>query len=80
MSCGSTACQAPESFISATEPTWHPDRAAVHSLIRWTAAVKNALRRRRERQALLELDDRLLDDIGLTREQAEQIGRKPMWK
>jgi uncharacterized protein YjiS (DUF1127 family) len=32
--------------------------------------------RRRERQALLELDERLLDDVGVTREQAERQARK----
>lgn len=32
---------------------------------------------RRQRQALLRLDDRLLRDIGLTREQAEQPPRRP---
>jgi uncharacterized protein YjiS (DUF1127 family) len=36
--------------------------------------------RRRQRQALLELDDRLLRDIGLTREQAEREAHKPVWK
>jgi uncharacterized protein YjiS (DUF1127 family) len=34
----------------------------------------------RQRRILLELDDRLLSDIGLTRDQAEQEARKPFWK
>jgi uncharacterized protein YjiS (DUF1127 family) len=37
-------------------------------------------RRRRQRQAMLELDDHLLADIGLTREQAELEARKAFWK
>jgi uncharacterized protein YjiS (DUF1127 family) len=36
--------------------------------------------KRRDRQRLLELDDRLLADIGLTREQAEQEARKRPWR
>jgi uncharacterized protein YjiS (DUF1127 family) len=34
----------------------------------------------RQRQALLDLDDRLLRDIGITREQAKREARKPFWK
>jgi uncharacterized protein YjiS (DUF1127 family) len=36
--------------------------------------------RRHERQALLELDDWLLDDVGVTREQAERQTRKWFWQ
>ena len=32
------------------------------------------------RRQLLEMDDRQLKDIGITREQAEREGRKPLWK
>jgi uncharacterized protein YjiS (DUF1127 family) len=34
----------------------------------------------RQRQALLDLDDKLLRDIGITRDQAEREARKPFWK
>ena len=33
----------------------------------------------RQHQALLELDDQLLADIGITREQAKKEARKPFW-
>jgi uncharacterized protein YjiS (DUF1127 family) len=33
-----------------------------------------------QRQALLELDPRLLNDIGVTREEAEREARKPFWR
>jgi uncharacterized protein YjiS (DUF1127 family) len=33
-----------------------------------------------QRQALLDLDDRLLRDIGITREEAEREARKSCWK
>jgi uncharacterized protein YjiS (DUF1127 family) len=36
--------------------------------------------RRRERQALLELDDRLLEDVGVTREQAIRQANKWFWQ
>jgi uncharacterized protein YjiS (DUF1127 family) len=38
------------------------------------------LQLRRERKALLELDDRLLVDIGVTREEAERQSRKWFWQ
>jgi uncharacterized protein YjiS (DUF1127 family) len=38
----------------------------------WTA-------RWRQRQALAELDDHLLDDVGLSREQARRDASKPFW-
>ena len=44
----------------------------LHTVLQWRA-------RSRQRQALRELDDRLLKDIGLTREQQEQEARKPFW-
>jgi uncharacterized protein YjiS (DUF1127 family) len=40
---------------------------------RWAA-------RSRQRRALSKLDDRLLDDIGLTRQQAEAEAVKPPWE
>jgi len=43
-------------------------------------ACDHMLQRRRQRQALLELDDRLLKDIGLTREQLQREVRKWPWQ
>lgn len=36
--------------------------------------------RDRERRALRQLDDRLLDDIGVTRAQANAVADKPFWR
>ncbi len=39
-----------------------------------------AFGRYRQRRALADLDDRLLDDIGVARRQAEAECRKPLWR
>lgn len=36
--------------------------------------------RRKQRYALLQLNDRMLSDIGISRCDAEQEGTKPFWK
>ena len=36
--------------------------------------------RARQRRALARLDDRLLDDVGLTRDDVHREARKPFWK
>jgi uncharacterized protein YjiS (DUF1127 family) len=36
--------------------------------------------RYRQRRQLMEMGDRELKDIGITREQAEEEARKPIWK
>ena len=51
-------------------------REVLHSL---TTACRLCRERYRQRRQLLEMDDRELKDIGITREQAEQEGRKPLW-
>jgi uncharacterized protein YjiS (DUF1127 family) len=48
-------------------------------LPRWLAALRYMHERRRQRQALLKLDDHLLRDIGITREQAQREAGKPYW-
>ncbi|MDX1432191.1 MAG: DUF1127 domain-containing protein [Gammaproteobacteria bacterium] len=49
--------------------------------IAWVVATLHAWRRRaKERAALAALDDRLLDDIGITRAQARAEVDKPFWR
>ena len=78
MSCNSTTSISTETIVPTS------DSAFVHQgaerLVRWIEAVSGMFRRRHQRQAMLELDDHLLADIGLTREQAEQEARKAFWK
>jgi uncharacterized protein YjiS (DUF1127 family) len=75
MSCITKTCS------SSADVYTSPDKSAEHStwLDRTFAAARQALLRRRQRNRLLELDDRLLKDIGVTRDQAREEGRKPPW-
>ena len=51
-------------------------RKVLHSL---TTAFRICRERYRQRRQLLAMNDRGLEDIGITREQAEQEGRKALW-
>lgn len=48
-------------------------RGLLRLLLRWCD-------RHRQRRQLGELDDRLLDDVGLTRATADAERRKPFWR
>lgn len=62
-------------------------RSAVGTATAWTrvfpgnllARLRAALARHEARQALARMDDRLLADVGLTREQARREAAKPFW-
>jgi uncharacterized protein YjiS (DUF1127 family) len=49
-------------------------------LHRFGAVYRLCRERYRQRRQLMEMDDRQLRDIGITRGQAEQEARKPVWK
>ncbi len=82
MSCGSIPCS------SAYAPSAIPDASSRRRPLtsrrrQWRAAIERLPRlcdRCRQRQDLLELDDRLLADLGLTREQARREAEKPFWR
>ena len=57
-------------------PTRLPPSWLERALLTAVAALENA----RQRRALALLDRRLLEDIGLTREQAEAEVRKSAWR
>jgi uncharacterized protein YjiS (DUF1127 family) len=80
MSCGSTTCAPTETFVPKSEPFGTLDRLWRNPLVRWIAAAIQMYSRRRQRQALLGLDDNQLADIGVSRQQAEQEARKPFWR
>ena len=56
-------------------------RAARHSARRLGlfARLLEALALHRQRQHLAQLDDAMLDDIGLTREAAQREAQRPIW-
>jgi uncharacterized protein YjiS (DUF1127 family) len=51
----------------------------LHLARRWLHAIEIQLNRRQGRQDLSLLDDRLLKDIGVSREQALRKAREPTW-
>jgi len=77
MSCGAKSCSSYPVVYTLENPK------SVHAstwLVRTLATARHALQRRRQRRALLELDDRLLNDIGVTRDQARSESRRPPWR
>ena len=77
MSCGSTLC-ATISEIPALKPfdgfEWLWQRPPL-----WLARISYDSERKHQCRQLLELDNRLLDDIGLSREQAMDEACKSLW-
>ncbi len=51
-----------------------------HMLSNWTTMIGIWLNRRQGRQDLSELDDRLLEDVGISREDALWKAGKPFWR
>jgi uncharacterized protein YjiS (DUF1127 family) len=63
------------------DPVRDAPRVALASRLRECVAfVFRLIDRQRQRRALLELDRHLLDDIGVSRRQALEEGRKPFWR
>jgi uncharacterized protein YjiS (DUF1127 family) len=78
MSCGSGTFPPAVSSIAANDRA-RSGLPARPSPFAWLAALKRMHERWRQRQALLELDDRLLRDIGITRAEANREARKGFW-
>jgi uncharacterized protein YjiS (DUF1127 family) len=58
-----------------------PTQIVLLKILQWCRiAYRLGEERYRQRRQLMEMDDRQLKDIGITREQAEQEARKPIWK
>jgi uncharacterized protein YjiS (DUF1127 family) len=80
MSCGSPSCStallvpaiAPGVRFSVPDGLDGAAARLFSTLVRWRE-------RARQRHALLDLDDRILADIGITRAAAEAEARKPFW-
>jgi len=77
MSCGSPTCSRsalPKIGVVQTSSVRVP------SPFGWVQVLERMHDRWRQRLALLDLENRLLEDIGITREEAEREARKPFWK
>ncbi len=71
----------PERIVSANSSCWsqvaaHPGQEPAHS---WLERLRKWRRRRRSRALLVQLDDYLLKDIGITHAEAEREANKPFW-
>jgi uncharacterized protein YjiS (DUF1127 family) len=55
-------------------------RSQAFSVCYWVALAIWCNERRRQRKALLQLDDRMLADIGISKAQAVEEAEKPFWK
>ena len=78
MSCGSGTFPPTVSSTAANDRV-RSGLPARPSPLAWLATLKRMHERWRRRQALLELDDRLLRDIGITRAEANREARKSFW-
>ena len=61
-------------------PTWQPTRATFAVLRRVRAQWAVWAQRQRERAALASLDERGLQDIGISRAQAQFEAEQPFWR
>ena len=78
MSCGSTASNSTNTLDAAS--SWFPDlRWSWKIPLAWLAGIALEWERRYQRRQLLELDDRLLADIGVSRTVAEEARRSPLY-
>jgi uncharacterized protein YjiS (DUF1127 family) len=76
MSCGSTACTT-RYDIPVLKPAAGFEWLRQPSV--WLAKIIDGCERSHQRRQLLELDDHLLADIGLSREQAVEEACKSFW-
>jgi uncharacterized protein YjiS (DUF1127 family) len=77
MSCGSTTCNS-TNILDAASPSFPDLRWFWKTPLAWLAGIALWERQYQCRQ-LLELDDRLLADIGISRTAAEEVRRSPLY-
>jgi uncharacterized protein YjiS (DUF1127 family) len=69
-----------QSFVLQPYPDKSGTRSHLPMLWRWFQAICVWLTRRHGWQDLNLLDDRMLKDVGITREQVIRIARQPFWR
>ena len=78
MSCGSTNCNSINT-LGAASPIF-PDLGWSWKIpLAWLAGIARGWERRYQCRQLLELDDHLLADIGLSRTAVEEVRRSPLY-
>ena len=78
MSCGSTTCNSATTF-DATSPSFPNLGWSWKTPLAWLSGIALWLDRRYEYKQVLELDDHLLDDIGLSRTDVEEVRRSHLY-
>jgi uncharacterized protein YjiS (DUF1127 family) len=78
MSCGSTNCPS-TNYIETAPPSFPSLKWSWKSPPAWLIRTALKCERRHQRRQLLELDDRLLADIGISRQQAVEEALKSSW-
>ncbi|QPC86492.1 DUF1127 domain-containing protein [Mesorhizobium sp. NBSH29] len=61
-------------------PVLSQTRVALKAVLRVASTLTGWWNRHKQRACVYELEDHLLDDIGLTRDQVERECRKPFWR
>jgi uncharacterized protein YjiS (DUF1127 family) len=77
MSCGSTPSNSTCTIIAPTLSL--PDVRGWTILLAQLAGMASAWERRSQYKELLELDDRLLADMGLSRSTVEEVRKSPLY-
>lgn len=79
MSCGSTTSNS-TNILDAASPSF-PDLGWSWKIpLAWLAGIALAWDRRRQYRELLELDDHLLADIGISRTTVEEVRRSSLYE
>jgi uncharacterized protein YjiS (DUF1127 family) len=78
MSCGSTTCNSTNT-LDAASPSVPDLRWSWKIPLSWRAGIARGLERRHQYRQLLELDDRLLADIGISRTAVEEVRRSHLY-
>jgi uncharacterized protein YjiS (DUF1127 family) len=78
MSCGSTICNSTNNLKADSHS--FPDLKWLWDIpLTWLAGIALRWERRHQCRQLLELDDHLLADIGLSRTAVEEVRRSPLY-
>jgi uncharacterized protein YjiS (DUF1127 family) len=78
MSCGSITCN-PTSTLGSASPSFPDLQWSWKVPLAWLSGIALAWERRYQYRQLLELDDRLLADIGVSREAVEEVRRSHLY-